>query len=160
MGGTGAVTSFLVQRIQEISGLTMKELVHLKATLHIFDDKRFSCTDCLHKYKSRVDGEKQTQILQKSMGCETPFPRPVHNIDGEILFDRCIGNYFSHQAVHWITIHTHFQRGVLPFPGSLSEQPAKVLEIFSVIETHRANVETKRALARQRGAMKPGGLNG
>jgi hypothetical protein len=52
------------------------------------------------------------------------FKRPPYNFTSDIL----------HYA---LTLFENYERGVLPFPGSLSEQPAQILEIFSVLRALR-----------------------
>ena len=47
--------------------------------------------------------------------------------------------YFSYA----LTLYNQYKRGCLPYPGSVSEQPAKIMEIFSVFEQLELEQEEK-----------------
>ena len=42
-----------------------------------------------------------------------------------------------------LTLFDNYERGCLPFPGSVSEQPAQIMEIFSVLRQLRHESELK-----------------
>lgn len=54
---------------------------------------------------------------------------------------------FSHEM---LKIHPHWERGVMPFPGSLYEQPNIVLEAMPAIAGRIAHVQAEEARRRQR----------
>lgn len=59
-----------------------------------------------------------------------------------ILFRKCPGNFYTLALPHLLTLYRQYESGVLPYPGSLMEQPNKILEVFDVIEHHkRAKME-------------------
>lgn len=47
--------------------------------------------------------------------------------------------YFSYVY----TAYLNYERGILPYPGSLSEQPAKIMDIFSVLGALKFESEEK-----------------
>lgn len=62
------------------------------------------------------------------------FTRPLENFKSDIL------------AYAWL-LFDNYERGNLPFPGSVSEQPAQIMEIFGTLESlrlERKRIETKR----------------
>lgn len=132
------------------------EYVELKATLHSLDDKRYDCGACLSTYKGRTDEEQMTGILKKQKGCSEAYNEPIHAIEEVIKFKNCIGNYVSSSSFHWIEMHSHFSRGILPFPGSLSDQPSKAIEVFNVIDSHKASVAMRQAQEHARRASSIG----
>lgn len=119
-----------------------KEWVKLKATLHALDNSEFQCGPCLAKYRTRPQ-----QFEFK--GCKDIKQGKLFSIDDKIHFRNCIGNHFDHSAVHWIQCHAQYEKGFLPFPGSLLEQPNKVMEVFHVISAHNADrvAEANRKMA-------------
>lgn len=42
-----------------------------------------------------------------------------------------------------IDLYEGYQLGMLPFSGSISEQPAKMFEIFQIIEQYKLKAEQK-----------------
>ena len=121
-------------RIEEISGVTNEEWIRLKCTAHALEDPRFLCSECLSKGSHLPDYEIRNNALRSSKACFSIEPVQYHHIDNEIGFRTCIGNFFSHACHKWLTLYDNYTRGVLPYPGSAMEQPAKAMEIFSIIE--------------------------
>jgi len=52
----------------------------------------------------------------------------------KVVFSRCIGNFFDFQIFNFISFLTKWQNGQLYFPGSYSEQPAKFVELMSLVQ--------------------------
>jgi hypothetical protein len=42
-----------------------------------------------------------------------------------------------------LTLFENYERGLLPFPGSVTEQPAQIMEVFSVLASIKREVEIK-----------------
>jgi hypothetical protein len=79
-----------------------------------------------------------TQKMRDIKACATVKSEPVQNIDKEIFFSSCIGNYFDFSAMAMLNVHRHFEAGVMPYAGGLMDQPAKLIEVMGVISSHRA----------------------
>ena len=115
-------------------------MVHIKSTLHALYNKDFQCGYCLNKYNSRPDKDAMIERTKKTKGCETPFAVYVHKIvqpEFKISYKDCIGNYFSNAVVHWVIMHDHFERGVMPFNGGYFDQPNKAIEVLSTIGSQK-----------------------
>lgn len=132
----------------------------LQATLKAIADSRYNCTDCLKQGKGRKDGEAYVKSIQESKGCRAEMPGYFHSIpleNGALQFKRCIGNFFERRWLPFVDAFRLYKNGVLPYPGSAMEQPAKVMEIFRVIEHHelrRAEEEArKREQRRKKGRV-------
>jgi hypothetical protein len=128
--------------VDEISCLSTKEWVMLRATLHALDNKRFLCTPCNtgEKYAFREDKERMIKAEKSAKACTEIRSDVIHqitDINGRINFKTCIGNYFSHGALHIIGLYNYFEKGFLPYPGTIQEQPNKIIEAFNVIEAYR-----------------------
>jgi len=82
--------------------------------------------------------------LRESKGCFEELSRPVERLDS-ITFTKCPGNFFSSQMLHMLGWYRSFKDGILPFPGSLVDQPAKVIEILEIIDHNKADREAKNA---------------
>lgn len=131
----------------------MGDWIEIKATLHALDHRNFICSECLNTYNGRKDADMMTAKLRASKGCEVDDGPVLHRLTGGAEFSRCVGNYFDQTALGLIRMHRAYELGVLPFPGSLSEQPSKVMDAFSVIDSHRAEVRAEQA-KKQEMAMK------
>lgn len=130
--------------IDSYSSVTNEEYIQIKSTLHAIDNRDYICGDCQGKYSNRADGAQMLEKVKIAKGCEAMRPMPIHSIDTfdgkeSIKFKNCIGNYFSYEVVALWEMQRQFEKGVMPYPGSLSEQPNKVIEAFNVIGAYRAD---------------------
>ncbi len=113
-----------METLEVISHLTALEAVHLRATLHAIDDERFQCGKC-----------KPSQ--REAKWCEKLSPNVHWEIDSDLRFRKCPGNYYSQVALNWLEMQQAFELGVMPYPGSLADQPNKIIEAFRVISDYR-----------------------
>ena len=130
-----------MQTVEHISALTVNEWVYLRSTLHAIDNTRFQCDSCPEKSR-------------EAKACEKPNPNIVHKLGTDLGFHKCIGNFFSGTALNWLELHNKFEQGVMPYPGSLLDQPNKIIEIFRVVGQHKhqaAEDRMKRQALQQRG---------
>lgn len=76
-----------------------------------------------------------------------------------IGYKTCPGNLASPTVISWLGHHESFRRGVLPFPGSLLDQPNKVIELFTEFDNYYAERAIAQAKA-EAAAMKRGRRGG
>ncbi|TXH09497.1 MAG: hypothetical protein E6R04_07980 [Spirochaetes bacterium] len=133
-----------MQTVETLSSLTVGEWVYLRSTLHAIDNPRFQCAEC----------PKGSRLAK---ACESINPNVVHKIGGELGYHTCIGNFFSQTALNWLELHNKYEQGVLPYPGSLLDQPNKMIEIFRVIAAHKHQVAEDRI---RKQSLKQGGVSG
>lgn len=69
--------------------------------------------------------------LKKSRGCNSK-PLYPHIFDGEKL-DRCPIRLIWASTKWYIAMFNYYEDKFLPFPGSIAQQPAIVLDAFSII---------------------------
>lgn len=121
--------------VEAISHVTVMESALLRATLHAVDDARFRCDQC------RVE-------TRKAKMCTEVSPNVHFKLEEDLWFKTCPGNFFSYQALNYLEMQQAFEIGALPYPGSLSDQPNKIIEIFRIIMHHKSKVaETARKRA-------------
>jgi hypothetical protein len=109
----------------------MEELIYLKSTLKAMSDERFDCNACLSKYRDK----EMTDKYRESKACENVASEVRHHVS-QFKFRKCVGNFVRPSASALIGLHSHYQKGHLPFPGSVMDQPAKIMEAFQVIDNH------------------------
>jgi hypothetical protein len=136
-----------------LSQLTNNDYIELKATLYAIDNRDFYCHDCLNKYAHRPDYETMTARTRELKGCFSVKERPIATVD-ELKFFKCVGNFFRSEVLTLLEMQGRYEKGILPYPGSLSEQPNKVIEIFAAIEQYKREKleqERKRLELKERG---------
>jgi len=117
--------------------MTIEDFVYLKGTLKVIEEKEFQCRLCLSKYKHYKNHDEMNEGLKKTKGCEKELPKPIFRIGEELTFTRCVGNFYSESAYNWLDLFVQYEKGVMPFPGAMVDQPNKVIEIFKVIESYK-----------------------
>lgn len=126
------------------------EYAQIKATLFGFESKEYSCGDCQARYGGRPEA-----FLNK--GCKEARPFTVAKIGDDLKFTRCPGNYHSPSVSHWYRAYLLYEKGVMPFSGSFVEQPAKIIEMFSVMENWKLDRELREQKKQAQKAKVSGG---
>lgn len=122
------------------------------------DNRRFNCIDCLKSHRKHQNGEAMRQKERDAKFCKTEAASYVHKIKDNIFFKSCIGNYYSQSVIMMMNAYLYFdQQGVLPFPGSLMEQPNKAIEVFNVMSQIKTDKMKAKEMADK---MAMGALNG
>lgn len=78
---------------------------------------------------------KKTEKKRMSKGC-FDLTSKSYRIDN-IRYNTCIGS-FAVPIDFFIEAFSLYEKGVLPFKGSIGEQPSKIMEVFQLIEVRRS----------------------
>ena len=80
------------------------------------------------------------EAQKKYRGC---FGSPIqpYLIDGKPT-DRCVVKLLPIEIRDYIRYYEYYKKGHLPFKGSVSEQPGKLLDIFDILES--AEIEAQK----------------
>ena len=76
-----------------------------------------------------------------------------------LRFSRPLSNFKSDFIHYPWTLFENYEKGLLPFPGSVSEQPAQIMEIFSIfkaLKIEQENLQNKKLAAEQARRAKVG----
>jgi late competence protein required for DNA uptake (superfamily II DNA/RNA helicase) len=145
----------LLDRIEDVSSVSMGEWVKIKTTLNVIHNERFQCSRCIRKHQGkRKDWEAHLEREQEAKACRSLKPEPFAEIDQQIFFTTCPGNFSYPEVLNWRAAFMRYQQGILPFPGSLMDQPNRVIELFQLFEADemdRMIEERKRIEKQQRG---------
>jgi hypothetical protein len=60
-----------------------------------------------------------------------------------LMFTKPFGHLKFEALAYVLTLFENYERGCLPFPGSVSEQPAQIMEVFAVLRQLKHEVEIK-----------------
>ena len=137
-----------------MSGVSEDEYAQIVGSWLALTDKEFNCQSCLAKYAKRPNASRDTAYWREMKGCEGPIKITKTGImeKHHVQFMRCPGNFRTPQGVGWIMLWRSFDKtGALPYPGGVAEQPAKIMEIFSIIDSLRAETEAEAERAREHG---------
>lgn len=110
--------------------------------------KQYSCEE---KHLS-LTGEK-LEAFKNRNGCGhrvTPQPRQTVGI---VNFHSCFCDHLLPSMNHFLWMHQQFtDKGVLPYPGSLTDQPNRIMEVFKLIDQlkHELELENQKAQAQQK----------
>lgn len=85
---------------------------------------------------------EKSRINRRSKGC-FDYVTKAHRIDN-IRYDSCIGNY-AVPIEYYIEAFRLYEKGILPFPGGLADQPNKIIAIFNLIEVRRTEIADRLA---------------
>lgn len=89
-----------------------------------------------HQNRKGCFGEMANPVLQYRGDPDSPMGESK-----KITYYKCPSQFFSPYWANIINMHGKFERGVMPFPGSLMEQPALIVETFNLV--HNLKEETK-----------------
>lgn len=114
----------------------MAEYAFLLAAVEVaLEPKKFACSRCASNYK-----EKHKEKKRRPKGCYD-LTTKVYRIEN-ILYKSCIGNYNSNISFLSESF-SKYEKGMLPFKGTLAEQPNKIIEIYNIIEQRREEKKIK-----------------
>jgi len=69
---------------------------------------------------------------QKVKGCIST-PRTNYKVEG-FKINKCLGNFTSREVYSYFEMFKVYERGIMPFEGSMMDQPAKLIDLFNMIE--------------------------
>ena len=90
-----------------------------------------------------LDCSACTESLKIDRGCEKDSLIPDRwRMDG-VSFQRCPKKQVSLETYEYIRAYNKYQKGFLPNSGGWLEQPAKLNDVFDIIEKQLAIIEKK-----------------
>lgn len=120
----------------EISNLDVDDFVHLVATYNELAER--TQNDVTSEVEARGYSPEQLQVARKMISekfdpitsCGLRFTKPFKHLKFEPIG-------------YVLTLFENYERGCLPFPGSVSEQPAQIMEIFTVLKQLKHESESR-----------------
>jgi len=132
----------LKHKILLASSLTSYEYVTLLASLEqSFYPKKYNCQLCKTRFGTSERLIKKMERNRKAQGC-FDYTTKKYRVEN-IIYKSCLANY-STNINFLVESFAKYEQGMLPFKGSLEEQPNKIIEIFNIIETRREEFREKQ----------------
>jgi hypothetical protein len=135
----------ILSEVEKLNSLTGGEYAELVATWFAQGHKEFQCGECLGAYAGREGRDQVIEASRKRKFCWGADPKDAKagfTIEG-IKYKTCPGNLWSNDAAFWIKAWWDAQRGMALMPEPMFEWPAKVMQIFSVLDKLESQKQTE-----------------
>jgi len=123
-----------------VSGASIYDYVTLNAQMRALYSDRYNCDEEVKKIESRMsrfpgrDAKDIIEKYRKSRGCGRVVNRTIDRI-GNIKFNTCLCRIKHPLFDQLQTITDFYDKGGLPFDGSLMDQPAQVIELIEIMNS-------------------------
>lgn len=109
----------------------MYDVITLKANFEYVHKLR--CDSLIGEHIAKgYTKEVAEKTVRGENGCNHLSEKPIYMIDN-LEFRTCPCNFRNRKYSFFSTALSGFDKGVLPYPGSLSEQPAKAMEAIILL---------------------------
>lgn len=130
----------------ECSSLNLVEVTTLKANFEYV--YRLRCDQLIREHVAKgYTKEIAERTVRGENGCNKINDEPIYIIDN-LEFYTCPCNFKNRKFGFFSTAVSAYEKGILPFPGSLSEQPAKAMEALILLsnlkEEFKLELQTKQ----------------
>lgn len=145
-----------------MSSVSNHEKAVIGANYHyLLDSDTYNCEYKWSAYQDRTnyDWDKVVEFFKETKGCfggsgEVKSFRKLHSdnsstdksvIINGIRYKSCLCNLKNSSTMYFIDLYDKYQKfGLLPFSGTITEQPAKIMEIFNVLESVKIEYTYKK----------------
>jgi hypothetical protein len=73
-------------------------------------------------------------VRDKRKACSIQSDKEIFQSEDKLFYKRCPANFWSASCQEMVSIYSKFEKGLLPYRGSLMDQPAKFIDAMSIIE--------------------------
>lgn len=115
-------------------------------------DENFQCEKTFAALSKRKDADIVIEHERKRRGCGVITEEPKITLDDHhIAFHSCLCHEnFQYPLMDQILfLHDKYNKGILPYEGSLTDQPNKIIEIFQLIDQLHQEREQQQAKKQQ-----------
>lgn len=138
---------YVSYQIEEVSSPTFSERALLLASIEAkVEPEKFDCATCITQYGTSEKLQGKTQAKRKSKGC-FDYKTKGYRLD-QFKYTNCIGNH-TVPIDYIMDAFTLYEKGQLPFEGTLGDQPNKIIEIFDIIYRRRQDFFDREAKKRK-----------
>lgn len=106
--------------------------------------RQFNCEEQVRKLKKRPNSEQAIRTFKLRNSCDSVSETVKQEVNS-LRFYNCYCNHLDYSFNHLIEIHSKYEQGILYYPGSLSEQPNKLIDIFNLISQLKEEEKIKQA---------------
>lgn len=62
----------------------------------------------------------------------------------DIVYYKCPANYQDNAAQKYMNLYQNYEKGQMPYPGSVLEQPSKFVELMELVHNLKDEYQTNR----------------
>lgn len=95
-------------------------------------------------YSDEFDCRRCPEAAREERGCYGPVGRPIYRL-GDEEYDRCPVRLVEPWTHEVLVLYRHYKNGFLPYAGGVTDQPAKLMRAFLLIENAVSEAEAERA---------------
>lgn len=118
-----------------LSGLSTAEYALINASWLTLTVDEFKCKETEALLSKRKDADIAIKYVRTEKGCGVISKTPKVEIDGiEYYSCLCHENFQDHTIHNSLWLYRQYEKGHLAYPGSLSDQPAKYIELIRLME--------------------------
>ena len=118
-----------------MSELTLGETAILLASSEAsFAPQKFNCYTCITQYGTSERLTEKTNRKRQTKGC-FDYKSRTYRLEN-FKYNNCIGNH-AIPIDFYIDAFLMYEKGVLPFEGTLGDQPNKMIQIFGILYHRR-----------------------
>lgn len=100
------------------------------------EPKKFDCATCIMQYGKSERMIKKSERNRQTKGC-FDLKTKSYRLEN-IRYNNCVGNHVT-DVGYLMEAFVMYEKGHLPFQGTIGEQPNKIMEIFDLIYRRRAD---------------------
>lgn len=142
----------------QVSEISMYDYITINATWHyVQNERQFNCDKKIAEYEK--SNPIQVEDFLNKNGCRNRVIKTVRHKVQNLEFYSCVCNFKSHTLGLYLEMHQLYKEGIMPFSGGFDQQPAQIMEIFSVLDSLYYHRNKKLAEAHKR-ALDSGGKRG
>ena len=138
----------LFGEIMRISSATSKDQVLISAHIRSIYRPKYQCEKQLNelRLKNKKADDNYIENIKKARGCGYVTKHLVERI-GNIEYYTCLCQFKHPLTGALLSLSKHYDNGVMPFKGSLLEQPAQIVELLELVNS--AKIEEEIELQKQ-----------
>lgn len=124
----------MVYYVNKISDLSDFEYISIIIAMEIMRNEVFRCDIC---------STRAPEARRISFGCKKPSkdPKPIIHYNHRIDCYTCPGNLYEHSVENLLYIHSKFEQGIMPYGGTLMDQPAKFIQSMQLIDAVNSRIK-------------------
>jgi len=122
----------------------LADYICLKANYHYLVDERFQCEHKIRERAKRAGYTEAKRHIAIVNGCNKITEQFKYEIDN-IKYHTCFCQ-FKHPQMHiFLNLFNQYEKSILPFSGGACDQPAVIMEVFSILSDMKLEREIEQA---------------
>jgi len=120
--------------------MNLYDYITISAHYNYFTEDKFNCQEKIRQFAPRAGYERAKKMVEDANGCNEISKNIKYTIDN-IGYKSCLCNFKNPNMEYYFTLYNMYDKGILPFPGSVIEQPNKIIEILNFIKVLQSKRE-------------------